>query len=87
MFAWATTPTFILSSIILLVVGVRALMIVWRENGSKPRGSEPGKGDHVISCEYNSGAGGGGSHGEFRVPKDPQTYAKAFIPMGAKRKE
>lgn len=87
MLAWLSTPAFILSALILLIIGLRAFQIVRREDGGKLRGSPPGKGHHIVQAEYQSGGGGGGSHGQFRVPKDPQAYARAFVPDAAKSKE
>ena len=87
MFSWIATPVFVLSALILMIVGLRAYVIVRCEDGKKLRGSPPGKGNHIIQAEYQSGGGGGGSHGQFRVPKDPQAYARAFVPSAAKSKE
>lgn len=87
MFSWIATPVFVLSALILVIVGLRAYVIVRSEDGKKLRGSPPGKGNHIIQAEYQSGGGGGGSHGQFRVPKDPQAYARAFVPSAAKSKE
>lgn len=87
MYSLIATPVFILSALILAIVGLRAYLIVRSEDGKKLRGSAPGKGDHIVQAEYQSGGGGGGSHGQFRVPKDPQAYARAFVPSAAKSKE
>ncbi len=87
MLDWLFTPTFIISALILLIIGLRAVQIMRREQGGKLRGSPPGTGHHIIQAEYQSGGGGGGSHGQFRVPKDPQAYARAFVPDAAKSKE
>ena len=87
MFSWVATPVFILSVLILGLIGVRAFLIVRREEGKRLRGSPPGTGDHIVQAEYQSGGGGGGSRGQFRVPKDPQAYARAFVPDAAKSKE
>jgi hypothetical protein len=46
--------------------------------------ASPEKGYHEIDASYHSGGGGGGQSGSFRVPKDPQTYAKLFIPEDRK---
>jgi hypothetical protein len=51
------------------------------------RGSEPGTGDHVIDISYNSGGPGGGHQGELRVPRDPQEYARRFVPQSAWRRD
>ncbi|MEL6517834.1 MAG: hypothetical protein AAFR34_06880 [Pseudomonadota bacterium] len=76
-------PIVLISAAILAVLAVRAFIVVRRERDA-PRGSLPGKGHHVIDASYFSGGGGGGQSGEFRVPKDPQEYARAFVP---KRKD
>lgn len=50
-----------------------------RTKGSE-RGSPPGKGNHVIDIDYNSGGGGGSQVTRYTIPKDPQEYAKRFVP-------
>ena len=69
----------VLCAAILVVLAVRAVLVLRRERDA-PRGSLPGKGHHVIDASYLSGGGGGGHHGTFRVPRDPQEYAKGFVP-------
>ncbi|NSX55226.1 hypothetical protein [Parasulfitobacter algicola] len=55
-----------------------AIVRVKQTRGTE-RGSLPGKGDHIIEADYSSGMGGG-HHTQYRVPKDPQEYAKMFVP-------
>ncbi len=69
----------IVSGLILLILGIRAF-IVLRNERDAPRGSKPGKGYHEIDASYWSGGGGGGQQGSFKVPKDPQEYARRFVP-------
>ena len=69
----------LLSGLIIAVLLGRALWIV-RSEKDEGRGSLPGKGDHIIEANYFSGGGGGGQQSTFRVPKDPQDYAKRFVP-------
>lgn len=57
----------------------RAIQAV-RTETDDPRGSEPGTGHHVVEVVFTSGAGGGGDVARFRVPRDPQAYARAFVP-------
>ncbi|RVT84514.1 hypothetical protein DXV76_12600 [Rhodobacteraceae bacterium CCMM004] len=75
--------TFSLSAVlgiaILGVLAVRATIVVRRERGA-PRGSLPGKGHHVIEANYFSGGAGGGHSASYKVPKDPQAYARLFVP-------
>nr|WP_256474214.1 hypothetical protein [Lutimaribacter sp. EGI FJ00013] len=47
-----------------------------------PRGSEPGKGYHTLRSNYSSGLGGHDT--SWKVPRDPQEYARRFVPA-AKR--
>ena len=84
---WLTTPVFILCAAIILLLGVRAFFVVRSERDQKQRGSPPGQGDHIVKAEYFSGGAGGGHQSEFRVPKDPQAYARKFVPGSAKSKE
>jgi hypothetical protein len=74
-----TTPVFLISATIIVVLAVRATYVVRQEKDDQ-RGSLPGKGDHIIEANYFSGGGGGGSASSYKVPKDPQDYAKAFVP-------
>ncbi len=50
-----------------------------RDDGGAPRGIPPGNGYTEIESDYSSGVGGGNQL-TLRVPKDPQEYARAFIP-------
>lgn len=63
----------------LIVLAVVALAIVSQRKDSPHRGSPPGKGFHTLRSDYNSGMGGGNA-AEWQVPKDPQAYAKRFVP-------
>lgn len=87
---WILSPVVLLSALVLGIVLVRAGLIVRREARlgiNKIRGSKPGTGINIIYSEYQSGAGGGGSQGQTRIPQDPQAYARAFVPRAAKSKE
>lgn len=77
-------PIVLISAAILAVLAVRAVIVVRRETNAA-RGSLPGKGYHVIDASYFSGGAGGGHSGEFRVPRDPQEYARAFVPHNKER--
>ena len=78
-----------------ITVGVIALIVLtvalarsrMRADGDTRRGSDPGTGDHVIDISYNSGGPGGGHPGVLRVPRDPQDYARRFVPQSARRAE
>ncbi|KAF0675687.1 hypothetical protein [Profundibacterium mesophilum] len=69
----------ILGAAILVLLGLRATFVVRAERG-RPRGSPPGKGTHVIDASYHSGGGGGGQDYSFTVPRDPDDYARLFVP-------
>lgn len=77
MTGWLATPVVLLSAAIIVVLAVRAIWVV-RAEKNQPRGSLPGKGDHVIEANYGSGLGG--QTGEFRVTRDPEEYARRFVP-------
>jgi hypothetical protein len=68
-----------LSVAILALLTVRALWVMRAETGAR-RGVEPGPGHTEIDCSYFSGGGGGGDQRTVRVPRDPQDYARAFVP-------
>ena len=64
-----------------LTVWLKARQTIRREGG-RLRGLAPGKGDHIIDVEYSSGLGGGDAM-QIRVPRDPQAYARRFVPKSA----
>ena len=74
-------PVLLLSALVLLVAVLRAAQALRHTSGTE-RGSAPGKGDHVLHADYSSGAGGGGHSTTYRIPRDPQEYAKRFVPRG-----
>lgn len=81
MSGWVTTPVFLLCAAIVVVLIIRAFLVI-RADKRHGRGSLPGKGHHVIDANYNSGLGG--QTGQFRVPKDPDEYARTFVPRNRK---
>lgn len=64
---------------ILAVLAIRVRSVLRSERGARP-GAAPGEGHHVLRAEYFSGGGGGGESTEYKVPKDPQAYARLFVP-------
>jgi|GEM_PF-309146 len=71
-----------MSVLVLVLLAARAVQAVRTEHKSQ-RGIDPGQGDTLIDVNYASGGGGGGHSTTIRVPKDPQEYAKAFVPKDA----
>jgi hypothetical protein len=69
----------LLSLAIALVAVITGAVALKRTKGTE-RGSLPGEGDHVIEADYSSGAGGGGHATTYTIPRDPQEYAKRFVP-------
>jgi len=63
------------------VAWLKARAAIRRDRGAG-RGLAPGAGDHIIEVEYSSGLGGGQAM-QIRVPRDPQAYARRFVPPGA----
>ena len=72
-------------AILIFVVTLLSAFISVRSSRLSERGSLPGKGVHVIDAQYSSGAGGGGHSSTYTVPKDPQEYAKCFVPKGKQK--
>lgn len=68
-----------MSALVVVLLIIRAAQAVISERKA-PRGIDPGQGDTLIDVNYASGGGGGGHSTTIRVPKDPQEYAKAFVP-------
>ena len=67
---------------IVIVTGISAARAI-RSDRETERGLEPGKGEHIIDVSYSSGLGG--QQSQIRVPRDPQEYAKAFVPRDKKQ--
>ena len=68
-----------LCALILAILVGRAVVVLRAERGAgRPRGSPPGRGHHEITSEYASGMGG--ERMTTRVPRDPQDYARTFVP-------
>lgn len=76
-----------LSAAILLVLALRTVQVIRREGTRPARGSPPGTGHHVIDASYSSGGAGGGHHATFTVPRDPQAYARTFVPRAARERD
>lgn len=74
-----TSLAAILCGVILAILLGRAGFVLRAERGAgRPRGVAPGTGHLEITSEYSSGLGG--EHMTTRVPRDPQDYARAFVP-------
>ncbi|WP_425039369.1 hypothetical protein [Primorskyibacter sp. S187A] len=66
-----------------LLIALAAVALGWmalRRDPGKARGAKPGKGDHILTSDYQSGLGGHST--TWRVPADPQEYARKFVPQG-----
>ncbi len=63
----------------LIVLFIGALAVMSKRKDTDQRGSEPGKGYHTLTSDYQSGMGGGHVT-TWKVPRDPQEYAKRFVP-------
>lgn len=57
----------------------RVIGIVWKERRDKNRGSDLKSGYHIIHSEYSSGVSG--HQTTYKVPCDPQEYARLFVPQ------
>lgn len=75
-----------IGAVIAVVLLLRAIHILRAERGRR-LGALPGKGYHVLRSEYFSGGGGGGQATEYTIPKDPQAYARLFVPKTSDKKD
>lgn len=73
--------------LIVLILAVALLIGIRRQRDFKgtERGSEPGEGYHELESNYSSGLGG--HQTTWRVPRDPQEYARHFVPAAKKSKD
>ncbi|MGB3407926.1 MAG: hypothetical protein WBA67_10570 [Jannaschia sp.] len=73
----------VLGGFVLAILVGRAIWVLRSESampdGGRPRGVDPGEGFVEIESDYSSGVGGG-NHLTSRVPRDPQAYARTFVP-------
>lgn len=73
----------LLAAAVIAILVARAIWIMRKEARSpdqgRPRGIEPGTGYTEIQSDYSSGLGGGNQL-TTRVPKDPDEYARSFVP-------
>ncbi|MCH2077668.1 MAG: hypothetical protein MK180_12465 [Rhodobacteraceae bacterium] len=76
-----TFITLISGAIVVLLVW-KAISVVRSEASNVERGTEPGKGHTTIHAEYSSGLSGNST--SYDIPKDPQAYARRFVPPNAK---
>ncbi|MEM7643833.1 MAG: hypothetical protein AAF366_15070 [Pseudomonadota bacterium] len=78
-----TGASWIIAGLIAAILIARAVWILRaearRDDGGRPRGIPPGTGYTEIESDYSSGIGGGNQL-KTRVPKDPQDYARIFVP-------
>lgn len=78
----------IIVAILMLVVAAfiaRVLGIVRHETRDDKRGSTRKSGFHIIHAEYSSGISG--HQTTYKVPCDPQEYARLFIPQETETKK
>ena len=70
----------------LIAVAVAALAIAAnrQDRTAGRRGSDPGKGYHELRSDYQSGVGGGHVT-TWKVPRDPQEYARQVIPRTTRK--
>lgn len=79
-------PVFLLVWAFVAGVVLYALSKVsFKSDEGRSRGSEPGEGHHTLRSDYQSGLGGHST--EWKVPRDPQEYAKHFVPKGRKKEQ
>lgn len=57
---------------------IRTFYVLRQEKDEEFRGSNPGQGHHTIHAEYSSGFSGHST--TYKIPRDPQAYARMFVP-------
>ena len=84
MTAGAVTVAALVAAIV-AVLAIHALRIMRAERGQKP-GQPPGTGEVVFDVSYTSGLGGG-QPAELRAPRDPQAFARLFVPRQTPKRD
>ncbi|GIT92481.1 hypothetical protein JANAI62_29390 [Jannaschia pagri] len=78
-----TSLAAVCAGLILAILVARAVWILRQEaaqdDGGRPRGIDPGTGYTEVTSDYSSGVGGGNQL-TSRIPRDPQEYARSFVP-------
>ena len=74
-----------LAALILAAFVLRAINIVMKEKGEENRGSDKKSGFHTKHAEYSSGISG--HHTTYKVPCDPEEYARFFSPKETENKK
>lgn len=70
--------------LVILIIGVAVMLalVAWVNRDSSPMVEEDDDPDyHTLRSDYQSGMGGG-SMRTWKVPKDPDEYARYFVPQG-----
>lgn len=75
---------FVVIAVVAIVALVAALAITAQRQNPGRRGSQPGSGFHVLRSDYQSGMGGGNVT-EWKVPRDPDVYARLFVPKDGRK--
>lgn len=70
---------------IVIVLAITVSLAI-RQDRATPRGQEPDKGRFVREIPYQSGLGGG-QVARIDVPRDPQAYARQFVPKSARKED
>lgn len=73
--------------LVLVIAAIIAMVaaLAWMgQRRNTGQGDEDNPDYHILHSEYQSGVGGGESR-TWKVPKDPQAYARLFIPKDKDR--
>lgn len=83
---WLFSALFALPFVGIVVIAGIADLRRRQKHGRPRRGTAPGQGDTLVNHGNEMGGGHGGGHPTaHRVTKDPQLYAKAFVPETAEK--
>jgi hypothetical protein len=74
----------LIPTLVLAVIGMAGLL-AWHSRNRNPIEQDDSDPDnHTLRSDYQSGMGGG-NVATWKVPKDPQDYAKLFVPSDKKK--
>ncbi|KPA22325.1 hypothetical protein shim_06030 [Shimia sp. SK013] len=74
----------LIPTLAIAIIAMAAVLAWHRRDGSPIEQDDTDPDHHTLRSDYQSGMGGG-NVSTWKVPKDPQAYAKLFVPSDKKK--